>query len=217
MCNAWNHSAACTCGWGGEGHLGRRAAFPAATHLFLASPLGRSAASFTVPNTRCPVCGASVFFYSSPHGGRVYFDELGPPWPKHPCTDTGVRRGPRSATARKPTAALAPAPPAWQLDGWTPFIVDDIRDYSPELFRVGGDWQGHRVVVYLPRKGLRLEGDALDFWPDGLWQLRELGERLQASIWSAALSPGIRRVFRSTVDAHDALVRVRRLESGLTP
>src|SRR5260221_9367601 len=46
-------------------------------------PLG----SFTIPNASCPVCGASVFFYQSPHNGRVFFDELGPPWPKHPCTD----------------------------------------------------------------------------------------------------------------------------------
>lgn len=23
MCNAWNRHPSCTCGWGGEGHLGR--------------------------------------------------------------------------------------------------------------------------------------------------------------------------------------------------
>src|SRR4051812_38741158 len=43
--------------------------------------------SYVNPNARCPVCGASVYFYQSPFGGRVFFDELGPPWPKHPCTD----------------------------------------------------------------------------------------------------------------------------------
>lgn len=31
--------------------------------------------------------GAEVFFYANGHGSRVYFDEIGPPWPKHPCTD----------------------------------------------------------------------------------------------------------------------------------
>src|SRR5688572_18159931 len=41
-------------------------------------------ASFVNPNARCPVCDAPVFFYQSPYGGRVFFDELGPPWPKHP-------------------------------------------------------------------------------------------------------------------------------------
>lgn len=39
-------------------------------------------------NAACPVCGAMVFFYSNSYGSRVYFDDLGPPWPKHPCTDT---------------------------------------------------------------------------------------------------------------------------------
>lgn len=46
-----------------------------------------SRASFTVPNAICPVCGAQVFFYQNDFGSRVYFDDLGPPWPKHPCTD----------------------------------------------------------------------------------------------------------------------------------
>jgi hypothetical protein len=42
------------------------------------------------PNARCPVCGAAVFFYANRNGGRVFFDDLGPPWPKHPCTDNGM-------------------------------------------------------------------------------------------------------------------------------
>jgi hypothetical protein len=51
--------------------------------------------SYVNPNAHCPVCGAEVYFYQSPYGGRVFFDELGPPWPKHPCTssdDSSVRR-----------------------------------------------------------------------------------------------------------------------------
>jgi hypothetical protein len=43
--------------------------------------------SYTDPNALCPVCGASVFFYQNVHGSRVFFDDLGWPWPKHPCTD----------------------------------------------------------------------------------------------------------------------------------
>ena len=34
----------------------------------------------------------AVFFYSSQFGSKVYFDDLGPPWPKHPCTDNPRRR-----------------------------------------------------------------------------------------------------------------------------
>ena len=50
-----------------------------------ASQLG--SACFVSPNATCPVCKASVFFYSNANGSRVFFDQLGPPWPKHPCTD----------------------------------------------------------------------------------------------------------------------------------
>lgn len=55
------------------------------------------------PNGRCPVCGAPVYFYANEFGSRVYFDEIGPPWPKHPCTvssdaqGTGATRGRRIA------------------------------------------------------------------------------------------------------------------------
>lgn len=42
---------------------------------------------FVNPNARCPVCNVPVFFYVNSFGSRVYFDDLGPPWPKHPCTD----------------------------------------------------------------------------------------------------------------------------------
>jgi hypothetical protein len=42
---------------------------------------------FINPNATCPVCGAAVFYYQNDHGSRVFFDDLGPPWPKHPCTD----------------------------------------------------------------------------------------------------------------------------------
>jgi len=47
----------------------------------------RSPEAFTDPNAACPVCGARVFFYQNALGCRVFFDDLGWPWPKHPCTD----------------------------------------------------------------------------------------------------------------------------------
>jgi hypothetical protein len=48
-----------------------------------------SSNSLLNPNATCPVCGQKVYFYSNSAGSKVYFDEVGPPWPKHPCTDTG--------------------------------------------------------------------------------------------------------------------------------
>jgi len=75
-CNGYNHPPDCNCGWGGK-------YYPHA-NLFR-PPFGDG---FINPNARCPKCGAPCFFYRSPDNGRVYFDELGPPWPKHPCTDS---------------------------------------------------------------------------------------------------------------------------------
>lgn len=49
--------------------------------------------TFVNPNANCPVCGAEVFFYQNQNGSRVFFDELGPPWPKHPCTDNSADTG----------------------------------------------------------------------------------------------------------------------------
>lgn len=45
-----------------------------------------STAQFISPNAECPVCSQPVFYYQNKNGSRVFFDELGPPWPKHPCT-----------------------------------------------------------------------------------------------------------------------------------
>lgn len=49
-------------------------------------------ATFVNPNAECPVCGERVFFYQNRFGSRVYFDDLGKPWPKHPCTDNAQHR-----------------------------------------------------------------------------------------------------------------------------
>ena len=77
-CNAHNHPPDCNCGWGGIYHH----AYNFKNALLWPLP----PKSFINPNAICPVCSASVFFYRDPNGGRVYFDSLGKPWPKHPCT-----------------------------------------------------------------------------------------------------------------------------------
>ena len=57
------------------------------------------------PQRVLPVCGQQVFFYQSPYGGRVFFDDVGWPWPKHPCTDkkssqAGPVQRPKATTGR---------------------------------------------------------------------------------------------------------------------
>jgi hypothetical protein len=114
MCNAYNHSSYCRCGWGGEGHVGKRTAgTPAIQNDYFRK---NRYDSYVNPNARCPVCGAAVYFYKS-ENGRVFFDDLGPPWLKHPCTDVNYNRAERiyyvGTTQRK-----------WEKDGWVPVIVD---------------------------------------------------------------------------------------------
>lgn len=53
----------------------------------IANSIDEQPRSFLNPNARCPVCNENVFFFQCPNGGRVFFDDVGWPWPKHPCTD----------------------------------------------------------------------------------------------------------------------------------
>lgn len=153
MCNAWGHSIGCTCGWGGEGHLGRpNGGFQAPasrppTILQAQFPL---AVSFTRPNATCPECGVSVYFYQSPAGGRVFFDELGPPWPKHPCTD-------RSTTFSGKVSVVAPTSgpdrekPRWIDEGWVPFICSQVGAGTGGVgyCRLDGVLGDTRTTIYL--------------------------------------------------------------------
>ncbi len=62
------------------------------------------------PNAVCPVCGAYVYFYSNEFGSRVYFDEIGPPWPIHPCTDNARNlSSPNPGSNKRRAPALYPA------------------------------------------------------------------------------------------------------------
>lgn len=76
-----------------------------------------SSKAFTIPNATCPKCGASVYYYEHPNGARVFFDALGPPWPKHPCTI--ARIAPHSSSNKKQILESA---------GWEPLIIKSIVD-----------------------------------------------------------------------------------------
>lgn len=46
----------------------------------------------------------------------MFFDELGPPWPKHPCTDSGsISAGVAEAKRKLPVDCSA-----WVDEGWRP-------------------------------------------------------------------------------------------------
>lgn len=108
----YNHYPDCACGWcvnTGRSRLKRidvRQDFVYRDALLLLKQYNANSAAgcYVNPNARCPVCNTPVFFYANAAGSRVYFDDLGPPWPKHPCTDNGPQRvAPAEAVNSGPT------------------------------------------------------------------------------------------------------------------
>lgn len=104
--------------------------------------------SYVNPYASCPVCGAAVFFYQSPSGGRVFFDELGPPWPKHPCTDNTSRPG---QLASAPSVSTVAADYVWQRSGWQPFGIESIIGIDKDFLKITGIVDNQRICLYIQR------------------------------------------------------------------
>src|ERR1700738_864982 len=79
--------------------------------------------SLTIPNPKCPECGCRVFFYQNEDGSRVFFDDLGPPWPKHPCTDNSWYDSP--ASGKIVAAGLEEERPRRKVavEEWRPCVI----------------------------------------------------------------------------------------------
>lgn len=129
MCNAWNHSPDCACGWGGDGHRGKSLGGWASSTVRTVDPrkatlADRPFGSSDKPNAYCPVCGAAVYFYQSPTGGRVFFDDLGHPWPKHPCTARPhVVVKLRTSAIQEPASRAPSTRPAAVNREWVPIQI----------------------------------------------------------------------------------------------
>lgn len=136
VCNAWNHPANCNCGWGGDtgglGHIGSGVRLETKVVDGFTWRLDRKPdyQSFINPNAYCPVCNAIVFFYQSPFGGRVFFDNLGPPWPKHPCTDSGStaqnRRSNHNFVFGPKNLSTPQSQTKYSKDSWRPLILTNL-------------------------------------------------------------------------------------------
>lgn len=110
MGRGYNHYANCGCGWCSStwgnvridrSQLRRSTQTRDAERILRDGRASRGYSScFVNPNATCPVCKAAVFYYQNDRGSRVFFDHLGPPWPKHGCTDNP--RLPVSAISARP-------------------------------------------------------------------------------------------------------------------
>lgn len=130
MCNGHNHSAWCTCGWGGEGHRGRQngtsahgnliyqvwernESFYSLANLRSLWSIGQPRSALKTPLTHptyCHFCGALIFFHTNGNGDCVFFDELGPPWPKHWClqSEDNIRKAANSDELMKLAGLIVP-------------------------------------------------------------------------------------------------------------
>lgn len=131
MCNAWNHPINCMCGWGGDGHLGKSPGGNILSNGLRVFDTKRYD-SYLNPNAKCPVCGEPVYFFKSKNGGRVFFDEIGPPWPKHPCTDNTKYIN----IIPSPINQFLFKTPVWQINGWHPVIIENITQKSAYAFSI---------------------------------------------------------------------------------
>lgn len=139
----YNHYSDCSCGWCAGGGGGLVQADSSSSQDGQIPAWQASHRSFVDPNASCPVCGAAVFYYQSPDGGRVFFDEMGPPWPKHPCTDNSAPLQPRrfvENTGRQPT---------WIAAGWRPLYLRTNRAPAGGWWVIKGDDQATLMTIEL--------------------------------------------------------------------
>lgn len=113
----------------------------------------------------CPVCGQWVYFYSNEFESRVYFDEVGPPWPKHPCTDNVQVQGTAGAhDSRGVTPVIYPIAMGRRMlsEGRLRPLPNSNLHVSCEAFVVEGAWQTERgTLIHLKRL---YEKSALKEW-----------------------------------------------------
>jgi hypothetical protein len=206
MCNAWNHPVSCTCGFGGEGHSGSRGPDrPSGTRLFWGiPPITQTYESYTIPNACCPVCGALVFFHQSSNGGRVFFDRLGHPWPKHACTnDRSVPKAiPDALIPARQTGNLKQH--EWQPAGWKPFFISSITRVDQFILQVRGLFGEEQLCLFLTKRINSLDTPS-ELMNDSLAYARKESEgRYILSVTTSTLSGHI------TISAHTDLFTARR-------
>lgn len=209
MCNAWNHPPGCTCGFGGQGsgsvdRFSSGSQQSAEPMFSWEPPILQAVESYTIPNARCPVCSKLVFYYQSPYGGRVFFDEPGPPWPKHPCTDSkSVPREPTPSHLgnQQRTAAQVFT---WQRERWEPFFVSTVREVDPWVCEIRGKHLDSEMRIYINKRLppavplLRIDGNTIAY-------VRVTGSGIsEISLLPCLGRPANRRAFTLRADAQAA-------------
>ncbi len=215
MCNAWNHSSYCTCGWGGAGHLGRPARNVHANHAMWPSgipPINGSISSVTIPNARCPVCGELVFYYCNEYGSSVFFDELGPPWPKHPCTNRAAIAQPLVPSVGAITSYSRV--PHWSRESWHLTVVGHVASIDNHVCEVSvrDKTSGADQLMYATTRQARGTIDIIGAFPKhALVFMRQV----RSGVFSLTT---LNRTLRPVqLDAFSSLISLREQMRSVTP
>ncbi|AYO19643.1 hypothetical protein ACEV8V_25890 [Vibrio parahaemolyticus] len=169
-----NHYPDCTCGWCYKNNSGYKP--PSSLVEKVVANIreqSRVFASYVNPSAYCPVCGASVFFYQSPNGGRVFFDSLGKPWEKHPCTDNSSRVVKTIPMRDFPTYERVGR---FVSNQFNPFIIKSIVQFhATSRVKISGVFDSKLIVVALSDV-TRHEFESLEIDVNSPCMMRKFGD-----------------------------------------
>ena len=192
LCNAKNHHWNCTCGFGGKkGATATKRPSVITPDLFEVPKVPRR---YTKPNDRCSFCDASVFFRRLANRGKVYFDDPGFPWTKHPCLDQ---------TSKSYMGTAEPKSGSWPQVTLTSAeaVSDSVIRLSGRLSK--GDW-----LVFVSIASFKDTPVSATLLRDSFIQART-GEGGKYDL--AVLTPDIRR---KLVTGHSTAVEASRERAG---
>jgi hypothetical protein len=185
VCNAKNHRWNCDCGFGGSGQSSEHVRTSITPDFFAVPRIPRR---YTSPNARCPICSQSVFFFELENGGRVYFDEIGPPWPKHPCTDSA------SALNHASWAdTLSQPQPQPQHDReyseWILLTEISVKQVNDDLLLLSAKMNGASLFLYVRSDALGEKSSSRTFLSECFIQTRLAAERYDLALLTPDLRP----------------------------
>ena len=98
--------------------------------------------------TNCPVCCKPVFFYQNSSGSRVFFNRLGWPWPKHPCTSGNLQKN------SFVPSSISEIGPVFSRDGteYWPFKVDRFTGSKNGCYEI---LMRHRLTAVILRASIK--------------------------------------------------------------
>ena len=106
---------------------------------------------------------------------EFFFDDLGPPWPKHPCTD----RASIPAQTDPSNDRMITHTPSWERQGWIPFFISTAVDRNRYVYEIRGESGDSPVTIFVRKKSNLYLMSIGDFTTDTVAFLRSIGNERQ--------------------------------------